>query len=212
MKRSINEIYNTIVNYLIESFHMLKNKTKRKLKKVKNKFKKFYYYEVIGIVAVSVYFYKMVKKIYNSKYIVLIREFVKKYYKIIKIKTIECFRAYKKYLNNAKKENFKKIKEYKDEYSKYMTRPILAKSFVILILTVFVIYDAYSWFYSEYQSRGTKISLGTVIHEVTHYDSSGKIIGEKGDTITVIEEDDLSNTFKNTQYIVIKNTGSLDLD
>ena len=64
MKRSINEIYNTIVNYLIESFHMLKNKTKRKLKKVKNKFKKFYYYEVIGIVAVSVYFYKMVKKIY----------------------------------------------------------------------------------------------------------------------------------------------------
>ena len=30
MKRSINEIYNTIVNYLIESFHMLKNKTKRK--------------------------------------------------------------------------------------------------------------------------------------------------------------------------------------
>lgn len=212
MKRSINEIYNTIVNYLIESFHMLKNKTKRKLKKVKNKFKKFYYYEVIGIVAVSVYFYKMVKKIYNSKYIVLIREFVKKYYKIIKIKTIEYFRAYKKYLNNAKKENFKKIKEYKDEYSKYMTRPILAKSFVILILTVFVIYDAYSWFYSEYQSRGTKISLGTVIHEVTHYDSSGKIIGEKGDTITVIEEDDLSNTFKNTQYIVIKNTGSLDLD
>ena len=29
MKRSINEIYNTIVNYLIESFHMLKNKTKK---------------------------------------------------------------------------------------------------------------------------------------------------------------------------------------
>ena len=34
MKRSINEIYNTIVNYLIESFHMVNNKIKRKLKRL----------------------------------------------------------------------------------------------------------------------------------------------------------------------------------
>lgn len=212
MKRSIIKIYNTIVNYLIESFHMSKNKIKKKIKRLKNKFKKFYYYEIIGIVAISVYFYKSVKKIYDSKYVVLLKNNIKKYYEIIRNKILEYFNKYKIYLNTAKKENTKKIKEYKDEYSKYMTKPILAKSFIILILTVFVIYDAYSWFYSEYQSRGTKIGLGTVIHEITHYDSSGKIIGEHGDTITVIEEDDLSNTFKNTQYIVIKNTGSLDLD
>ena len=212
MKRSINKIYNTVINYLIESFHMAKKKVKRKLKRYKNKIKAFYFYEIMGVVALSVYFYKFIKNVYNSKYIVLIRDSIKKYYKIIKTKVKEYIKIYYKYLNNAKEENSKKIKEYKDEYSKYMTRPILAKSFVILILTVFVIYDAYSWFYSEYQSRGTKISLGTVIHEVTHYDSNGKIIGELGDTITVIEEDDLSNTFKNTQYIVIKNTGSLDLD
>ena len=37
MKRSINKIYNTIVNYLIESFHMAKNKIKRKLKKLKDR-------------------------------------------------------------------------------------------------------------------------------------------------------------------------------
>ena len=212
MKRSINEIYNNIVNYLIESFHMVNNKIKRKLKRLKNKFKKFYYYEIMGIVTISVYFYKGLKNIYNSKYFVIIRQSIKKYYGDIKEKTIFYYEKYKKYLNKAQRENSKKIKEYHEEYSKYMTKPILAKSFVILILTVFVIYDAYSWFYSEYQSRGTKIGLGTVVHEVTHYDSRGKIIGQKGDTITVIEEDDLANTFKNTQYIVIKNTGSLDLD
>ena len=61
MKRSINEIYNTIVNYLIESFHMVNNKIKRKLKRLKNKFKKFYYYEIMGIVTISVYFYKGLK-------------------------------------------------------------------------------------------------------------------------------------------------------
>lgn len=212
MKRSINEIFNTIVNYLIESFHMANNKIKRKLKRLKNKFKKFYYYEIMGIVTISVYFYKGLKNIYNSKYFAMIRQSIKKYYGDIKEKTILYCEKYKKYLNKAQRENSKKIKEYHEEYSKYMTKPILAKSFVILILTVFVIYDAYSWFYSEYQSRGTKIGLGTVVHEVTHYDSKGKIIGQKGDTITVIEEDDLANTFKNTQYIVIKNTGSLDLD
>ena len=212
MKESINKIYNTVINYLIGSFHAAQKVIKRKFKKVKNKLKKFYYYEIIGIVAISVYFYKFIKKIYNSKYITLIRETIIKYYELIKVKTKEYIILYKKYLDKAKNENSKKIKEYKDEYSKYMTKPILAKSFVILILTVFVIYDAYSWFYSEYQSRGTKIGLGTIVHEVTHYDSSGNIIGELGDTITVIEEDDLSNTFKNTQYIVIKNAGTLDLD
>ena len=70
MKRSINEIYNTIVNYLIESFHMVNNKIKRKLKRLKNKFKKFYYYEIMGIVTISVYFYKGLKNIYNSKYFI----------------------------------------------------------------------------------------------------------------------------------------------
>ena len=41
MKRSINEIYNTIVNYLIESFHMVNNKIKRKLKDLKINLKSF---------------------------------------------------------------------------------------------------------------------------------------------------------------------------
>ena len=88
MKRSINEIYNNIVNYLIESFHMVNNKIKRKLKRLKNKFKKFYYYEIMGIVTISVYFYKGLKNIYNSKYFAIIRQSIKKYYGDIKEKTI----------------------------------------------------------------------------------------------------------------------------
>lgn len=212
MKRSINKIYNTVINYLIESFHMTKKYIKRKYKKIKFKFKKFYFYEIMGIITISVYFYKGIKYIYNSKYILMIRKSINKYYNLIKKYIIKYYKKYKKYLNNAKIKNEEKINSYKEEYSKYMTRPILAKSFLLIILTVFVIYDAYSWFYSEYQSKGTKFNVGTVIHEVSRYDKDGKIIGSLGDTITVIEEDNLSNTFKNTSYIVIRNTGSLDLD
>lgn len=75
-----------------------------------------------------------------------------------------------------------------------------------------MIYDTYSWFYNEYVSKGTKISLGTVEHIVNQYDKNGNLIGIEGDIVTVVEEDNLANTFKNTRYVEIKNTGSLNLD
>ena len=65
MKESINKIYNALINYLIDFFHIAQKRIKKCYKKIRKKLRKFYYYEIIGIVAISVYFYKSVKKIYE---------------------------------------------------------------------------------------------------------------------------------------------------
>ena len=212
MKDSINKIYSAIVNYMIDFFHVAKKKCKRCFKKIKRKLRKFYYYEILGVIVVSVYFYRFLESIYNFRFLKEIRRKLKLYLWKFKNFCSLYIDAYKKYLKNAKSKNNEKINGIKSEYSKYMTPRIMAKVGVLAVLSVFLIYDAYSWFYNEYVSKGTEIGLGTVEHIVNQYDKNGTLIGTEGDTVTVVRETDLSNMFKNTRYIEIKNTGSLNID
>lgn len=212
MKESINKIYNALINYLIDFFHVAKKRFKRCYKKIRKKLRKFYYYEILGVIVVSVYLYRFIDSIYNLRFLKKIRLYIVLYYKKFKRYAKEYYSEFKEYLSLAKTKNKERIDGYRSEYSKYMTPRIMAKSFVLVILSVFLIYDAYSWFYNEYVSKGTEIKLGTVEHVVNQYDKSGVLIGTEGDTVTVVRETDLSNTFKNTRYIEIKNTGSLNID
>ena len=212
MKDSINKIYSAIVNYMIDFFHIAQKKCKRKIKRIKRKLRKLYYYEILGVIVVSVYFYRFLEDVYNLRFLKNFRSKSKLYLWKFKNWCHEYYKAYKKYLENANLKNNEKINGIKSEYSKYMTPRIMAKVGVLAVLSVFLIYDAYSWFYNEYVSKGTEIGLGTVEHIVNQYDKNGTLIGTEGDTVTVVRETDLSNMFKNTRYIEIKNTGSLNID
>lgn len=212
MKESIKKYYNAFVNYIIDFFHVASKKIKKKFKKVKRKLRKFYYYEVLGVIVISVYFYRFLLSIYNLSFIQKTKFYCVLYYKKIKCFFIKQYLDFRKYLDEVKNENSKKIDEYKNEYSRFLTPRIMAKVSVLAVLSVVLIYDAYSWFYNEYVSKGTNLTLGTVEHIVNQYDSSGTLIGTQGDTLTVVREENLSNTYKNTRYIEIKNTGSLNID
>ena len=212
MKDSINKIYNAIINYIIDFFHVFKKRFNKFKRKTKLKLRKLYYYEILGVIAVSVYFYRFLCKIYKMPIFKKFRNKSKLLYKKSLVKLEKAKYDYETYLLEIRYDTKDKMDNVKNKYSKYCTKRILAKSFVLIALSVFLIYDTYSWFYNEYVSKGTKISLGTVEHIVNQYDKNGNLIGIEGDIVTVVEEDNLANTFKNTRYVEIKNTGSLNLD
>lgn len=212
MKDSINKIYNAIINYIIDFFHVFKKRFNKFKRKTKRKLRKLYYYEILGVIAVSVYFYRFLCKIYKMPIFKKFRNKSKLLYKKSLVKLEKAKYDYETYLLEIRYDTKDKMNNVKNKYSKYCTKRILAKSFVLIALSVFLIYDTYSWFYNEYVSKGTKISLGTVEHIVNQYDKNGNLIGVEGDIVTVVEEDNLANTFKNTRYVEIKNTGSLNLD
>ena len=212
MKDSINKIYNAIINYIIDFFHVFKKRFNKFKRKTKRKLRKLYYYEILGVIAVSVYFYRFLCKIYKMPIFKKFRNKSKLLYKKSLVKLEKAKYDYETYLLEIRYDTKDKMDNVKNKYSKYCTKRILAKSFVLIALSVFLIYDTYSWFYNEYVSKGTKISLGTVEHIVNQYDKNGNLIGIEGDIVTVVEEDNLANTFKNTRYVEIKNTGSLNLD
>ena len=64
MKESINKIYNAIINYLIDFFHMTKKRFNKFKRRANRRLRKFYYYEILGVVALSVYFYRFLYKIH----------------------------------------------------------------------------------------------------------------------------------------------------
>lgn len=85
----------------------------------------------------------------------------------------------------------------------------------LLFLAVFVcglFIDSYAWFYSEYISKGTNFNLGEIAHQVTQYDQVGDVIGVIGDTVTIINEDNIGNTTVSSRYIEIENIGTLNID
>ena len=69
MKESINKIYNALINYLIDFFHVAKKRFKRCYKKIRKKLRKFYYYEILGVIVVSVYLYRFIDSIYNLRFL-----------------------------------------------------------------------------------------------------------------------------------------------
>lgn len=216
MKEHIIKIYNIVINYLIEFFHVLKKDVNRKIRRFKRKIKKFYLYEMLGIVTVIMFFKNIYIFLYNKlniqKYVDYFKNITSKSFNKAKTKTADMHKSSIKFLNYTKGEIEYKKNSYKEEYSKFMTPKILSKSFILIVLSIFIIYDAYSWFYHEYESKGTVINLGTIEHEVNQYSDVGNLIGTTSDTVTVIEEDNMGITTRKTRYIEIKNVGSLDLD
>ena len=83
MKESINKIYNALINYLIDFFHIAQKRIKKCYKKIRKKLRKFYYYEILGIIVVSVYFYRFIDLIYNLKLFKKLRLYILLYYKKI---------------------------------------------------------------------------------------------------------------------------------
>ena len=225
MKKLIKNISNNISNVFAKFFHTIKSneyisklfsKIKRLIKRIKRKLFKFYYYEILGVVYVGCLEYRGLKKIYNFKYFVIARCFIKnqsiKIYKNIKKFVIKYYNKIYDYIGKANKSNKDRVFNVKENYSKYLTKRVMAKASLLAVISVLLIYNAYSWFYSEYVSKGTQITLGTVVHEVTQYNEDGSIIGVVGDTLTLVEEDDISNTSITSRYVSIRNTGSLDID
>lgn len=84
-------------------------------------------------------------------------------------------------------------------------------SFVV-VLTIFILFNGFSWFYNEYVSKGTEIKVGSLEHLVKQYDANGNETGTLNDTSTLIYEKNMSNITKNTVYISIANIGSLNME
>src|SRR5574344_989988 len=216
MKEYIIKIYNIVINYLIEFFHAFKKELRRKFRRIKRKIKKFYYYELIGIASSYKYISNLLVKLYKSdiiqKPLSYFKYYYKKAYKVIRNNTVHNYRYFRKKYRKIKQSILSKKVNYDENYSKFMTPRILSKAFVLIGLSVFAIYNAYSWFYNEYESKGTAINLGTIEHEVNQYTDSGTLIGTTNDTLTIIEEKDLSAITNKTRYISVENVGSLDID
>ena len=115
MKESINKNYNAFINYLIDFFHVAKKRFKRCYKKVRKKLRKFYYYEILGVIVVSVYLYRFMDSIYNLRFLKKIRLYIVLYYKKFKRYAKEHYSEFKEYLSLAKTKNKERIDGYRSE-------------------------------------------------------------------------------------------------
>ncbi len=135
---------------------------------------------------------KTINAILNSIYIVST---------VISVMVFHCVKKLIKPIIYAKKKVFVK-----------KNSGLLLKTGFVLVLTIFCLFESFGWFYNEYVSKGTSLAVGTIEHIVNQYDSSGNLIDETGDVNTIIEESDMSNTTKNSRFLQIENTGTLDLE
>ena len=140
MKDSINKIYNAIINYIIDFFHVFKKRFNKFKRKTKRKLRKLYYYEILGVIAVSVYFYRFLCKIYKKPIFKKFRNKSKLLYKKSLVKLEKAKYDYETYLLEIRYDTKDKMDNVKNKYSKYCTKRILAKSFVLIALSVFLIY------------------------------------------------------------------------
>lgn len=95
------------------------------------------------------------------------------------------------------------IKEY--NYNIY-------KIIFLLFVSICLSSGAYAWFYHEYISRGTRLTMGNITALVKKYDSHGILLDTVDDTSTLIYEPNLGNTTKNSVYVEITNDGTLDME
>ncbi|MDD3241361.1 MAG: leucine-rich repeat protein [Bacilli bacterium] len=86
------------------------------------------------------------------------------------------------------------------------------KSISIIIITLFLLTQSFSWMYDEYVGSGAVVGIGSIQHQIAQYDQDGNLIEEDSQTHTLLYETNMSNMTKNTKFIEIKNTGSLDME
>lgn len=106
----------------------------------------------------------------------------------------------------------KKLSSYIPSYFKFMDRKVLVKSFLLLMMAMLLLTNSFSWMYHEYTGNGASIKIGSIEHEVREYDNSGNLVNDNDETMNLIYETNMSSVTRNTRYIEIKNTGSLDME
>ena len=95
---------------------------------------------------------------------------------------------------------------------KIVTDKLYLKIALVTSLTFMVLFNSFSWFYSEYVGPGAVFSVGRIDQEVKQYDNTGTFIEEIEETGTIIYEPNMGNTTKNSKFIEIRNKGTLNMD
>jgi hypothetical protein len=93
-----------------------------------------------------------------------------------------------------------------------VTDKLYLKIALVTSLTIMVLFNSFSWFYSEYVGPGAIFTVGRIDHEIKQYDNAGVFIEEILETGTVIYEPNMGNTTRNSKFIEIKNNGTLNMD
>lgn len=88
----------------------------------------------------------------------------------------------------------------------------IVRSLVIMIMAVTMLAVSFGWLYDEYIGTGASLTIGEIKHNVTIYDKNGNVINDNQQIYTLINEANLSNTSRNTMYIKIENTGTIDME
>lgn len=102
-------------------------------------------------------------------------------------------------------------KKFLNNYSRPLKRLRLKLATATCITTIFLITGSFAWFYEEYLSKGTLLTVGNIECSIKQYDINGNFLTNVDNTSTIIYENNISNITKNSRFIEITNTGSLDM-
>jgi hypothetical protein len=93
-----------------------------------------------------------------------------------------------------------------------VTDKLYLKIALVTSLTIMVLFNSFSWFYSEYVGPGALFTVGRIDHEIKQYDDEGIYLETIEQTGTVIYEPNMGNTTRNSKFIEVKNNGTLNMD
>src|SRR5574344_444633 len=98
-------------------------------------------------------------------------------------------------------------------------KKIFVRVILLVVLNCFLLVSSYAWFHDEDLLTGTTLTLGRIEHGIIQYDEVGDVISiidengstvNQGGTLSLINEGNLSNSYRNSKYISIENIGTLD--
>jgi len=103
--------------------------------------------------------------------------------------------------------SFTKIKD-----SKYIKDTSIRKSFLTLIFVLILLANSFAWLYDEYIGSGADFKVGEISHQVIQYNEFGEVLENNTETQTIIYENNMSNITRNSKFIEVKNTGTLNME
>lgn len=95
---------------------------------------------------------------------------------------------------------------------KVVTDRLYLKIAMVSAITIMILFNTFSWFYSEYVGPGSLFTVGSIVSTVKQYDLDGVFIEDVGPSSTIVFEDNMGNTTVNSKFIEIKNDGTLNMD
>lgn len=99
-----------------------------------------------------------------------------------------------------------------NKFKNFTKNKLTLKSAVLIVMFIIIGNSVFSWFYNEYTSKGTFFGIGNIKCQISQYDSSGSFVGNVDDIATLIHEDNMGVTSRNSQFVEIENIGSLNVD